>query len=120
MNKNRIPSALVAHLIAELGQSHPDWMDQYEMADFSAGVTEDLVDLLNSAPSGFAAGLVYGKMTTIQTTVGLSTLHSMSHMAEVVEFAPRKQQFEVLHAAGRMRLIGTQPAFDRPSIPAVC
>lgn len=77
MNKLPSPQQLVTRRIAELASSHPDWMEQYENADFSvSSVTEELIELLESAPSGFAAGLVYGKLATIQASAGIAKLRS--------------------------------------------
>lgn len=51
-------------------------MDQYEHADFTTTeVTEELIGLLESAPNGFAAGLIYGKLTSMKAIEGLIRVH---------------------------------------------
>jgi hypothetical protein len=74
MNKFLKTQSLVAVHTADLSKSHPEWFDQYETADFTAGITDELVDLLESAPNGFAAGLIYGKLSAIQSVSALTTM----------------------------------------------
>lgn len=84
MNKTQNPNSFVAKRISDLGKSHPEWMDLYETADFSAGVTEELISLLDTAPNGFSAGLIYGKLTVMQETAGLASLRVTSRTIEAV------------------------------------
>lgn len=60
------PFHLVATLFAQLQEDHPDWVEMYYQTDFSHTCYEDVDDLLRTAPNGFAAGLVYGKLTILQ------------------------------------------------------
>ena len=115
MNKTTNPSSLVAQRISDLSDSHPEWMDQYEYADFTAGVTEELITLLESAPNGFAAGLIYGKLTIMQETAGLTQLRITSRTVEPVHLqAPGPVKVHHLAVPVRLRPAGThRPAFKR-------
>lgn len=54
----------------QLEQSHPQWAALYETADFSSASSEDVLELLASAPNDFAAGLMYGKVSVLRSMSG--------------------------------------------------
>lgn len=65
------PHIHVATHFAELKASHPEWMMKYDETEFGFASFDDLTHLLSTAPSAFAAGLMYGKMAIMRS---ISTL----------------------------------------------
>lgn len=49
--------------LAALQRQHPQWMGAFDDADTDTASVATLLDLLKSAPSEFAFGLVFGKLT---------------------------------------------------------
>lgn len=56
-------AALCLPQLRQLAAEHPLWMDQYDDADPNVCSPEQLWDLLESAPTEFARGLIYGKLS---------------------------------------------------------
>ena len=54
---------LVLPQLARLGRANPAWMAAFDDADTNTASVATLLDLLKSAPSDFAFGLVFGKLT---------------------------------------------------------
>jgi hypothetical protein len=58
---------MIAEQFRQLELSHPQWADLYETADFSSPSNPDVMELLSTAPNGFAAGLIYGKISVLRS-----------------------------------------------------
>lgn len=52
-----------ARLMVELERHHPDWYELYEDTSPDTASRADVVELMYSAPTDFALGLLYGKFT---------------------------------------------------------
>ena len=79
------PHDLVATLFAQLQEDHPDWIEMYDQTDFSHTCREEVDDLLRSAPNGFAAGLVYGKLTILQE-LAMTQPQAQSHQPTQISY----------------------------------
>lgn len=53
--------------LADLNETHPDWMHRFESADFGMDSLNDLIALLQDAPTPLAQGIVAGKLSIVQS-----------------------------------------------------
>jgi hypothetical protein len=59
----------------DLARCHPEWMAQFDDVEPDIADLADLVMLLETAPSPFAQGLVYGKLTLRSQALAMGAGH---------------------------------------------